>query len=164
MLKSRISILLELRAQSWDKEGGWTIPLALALEGLEAADASWQPPQGGWSIRQLVNHINFYNERQWYRLADKPFTKTAPDNNATFDSNEGRDGEESWQETLAHTKAVAEGLREELAKLSDSDLNVPYGHSTLGEYLTNWVMHDTFHIGQIVLLRKLQGSWTVKLS
>jgi uncharacterized damage-inducible protein DinB len=29
----------------------------------------------------------------------------------------------------------------------------------VGEALTNWMMHEAHHTGQIVLIRKMQGSW-----
>jgi uncharacterized damage-inducible protein DinB len=160
-MAARLSLLLSLREQSWNKEGGWSIPLATALEGLSAANASWQPPQGGYSIKQLVNHINYYNERLSCKLGGRPFHGEAKTNLDTFGPSAGAD-EEQWQALLSRTAQIAEALHKSLAAMTEEDLDRPYGEDTLEQYLVSWITHDSYHTGQIVLLRKLQEAWTIR--
>lgn len=162
MSKSRLSLLSELRALSWNKDGGWTVTLSEAVSGLQAADANRQPHQDGMSVRQVLQHITFYNERLLCKMTGLPFDKPASDNDATFGQADEAADESVWQAEVAHAASVAEGLKEAFQGLTEEDLDQSFGKMTLGEYLTNWIMHDAYHTGQIVLTRKLQGTWTVK--
>lgn len=158
MSEDRIGLLRRLRGLTWDKEE-WFVPLAASLEGLTAAEAAWRPPGGGNTIWQTVNHINYYDERLLCRLTERPFGPVLPDNDATFGEPGNPDDGTGWQEAVQRTRRVAAGLRTALDARSDADLEQPLSGSSLGEYLTAWIMHDAYHTGQIVLMRKQQGSW-----
>lgn len=148
-----------LREYSWDREG-WFAPLAAALEGLGPAEAAWRPPGGGNTIWQTVNHVNYYNERLLCRLTGRTFAGPALSNNDATFGDPGDPGDASgWQATLERTRRIAEGLRQALAERTDADLDKPLSSASLGEELTAWIMHDAYHTGQIVLIRKQQGSW-----
>ncbi|GAB2724373.1 DinB family protein [Paenibacillus thermoaerophilus] len=157
MKRSRIDLLLLQRDHSWEKEE-WFPPLSVALEGVSAREASWKPPGGGNTIRQIVRHINYYNERLLDRLAGKS-PKYDNSNDATF-GEPGEDEDESgWRATLEQTRRIAEELRKAMAALSDDDLDNTLSSATIGEQLALWMTHDAYHTGQIVLIRKQQGTW-----
>jgi uncharacterized damage-inducible protein DinB len=158
MISNRIELLRTLRAYSWDQEG-WFPPLKNALQDLTAAQASWQPPGGGNTIWQTVNHLNYYNEMILARITGAPFEATAPDNTSTFGEPGNPEDTAGWLSTLAKTHQIAEGLEKALAELTEADLDRPLRNSTVGEALTSWMMHEAHHTGQIVLIRKMQGSW-----
>lgn len=162
MSQSRLSLLTELRSLSWNKEGGWTVTLNEALSGLTAADANRPPHEDGMSVRQVLRHLNFFNEQLLCRLTGRPFELTADSNDATFGQAEDGSDEAGWQAEIARAERVADGLKTTFAGLTEDALDQPFGSSTLGDYLTNWIMHDAYHTGQIVLIRKLLGVWTVK--
>jgi hypothetical protein len=44
-------------------EADWFVPINIAVDGLTAEQASWQPPNGGHSVGQLAYHILFWNRR-----------------------------------------------------------------------------------------------------
>lgn len=157
MSRVRIDLLLKLRDYSWDQVG-WFLPLAQAIEGLTAAEAAWQPPGGGNTIWQTVNHINFYNERLLARLTKTPF-EGVNNNDETFQGPGNPEDTAGWQATLERTNRIAIELRQVLAELTDADLEQKVGNGahTVGDGLTSWVMHDAHHTGQIVLIRKMQG-------
>lgn len=158
MAGNRVEMLLKLRDMSWDKEG-WFLPLAPALEGLTAAQAAWQPPGGGNTIWQTLNHLNYYNEKTLCRLTGETFTDTAANNDGTFGAPGSAEQEEAWQAAVAKARRVAEGLRRAISALTDEELDKPGQHGTMADRLTSWIMHDSYHTGQIVLLRKMQQSW-----
>lgn len=162
MSTERISIFLTLRDQSWNQEGGWCITLESALKGTTAAQSVWKPPSGGNSIRQLVNHLNFYNERLAIKLENAPFTTSAKTNLDTFGENPEAD-EADWQACLKRTEEIAARLRNALAALTDADLSRPFEEGTLEQYFIGWIPHDLFHTGQIVQLRRMQDAWTIQL-
>lgn len=161
MSRDRMGLFAALREIGWDKEG-WFLPLAPALEGVTAAVASWQPPGGGNSIWQTVNHLNYYNERYLARVTGAPLGPAVADNDATFADPGNPQDEAGWQATVAKTHQIATGWRTVLAEYTDADLTRQVGDSTLGDTLLAWIMHDSYHTGQVVLLRKMQGAFPAK--
>lgn len=161
MSNDRLSILLALRDQSWNAEGGWCVNLQSALKGTTAAQSVWKPPSGVNSIRQLVNHLNFYNERLANRLENIPNPPNAKTNLDTFGENPEAD-EADWQACLKRTEEIAARLHKALSALTDEDLSRPFGEQVLLDYLLGWIPHDLFHTGQIVQLRRMQEAWTIQ--
>jgi uncharacterized damage-inducible protein DinB len=149
-----IHMLQTLRDYSWDKES-WFLPLAPALEGITAKEAAWQPPVGGNSIWQTLNHINFFNGLMIGRIKGTEGPYSSMKNSDTFGQPGDPDDVEGWNQTLETTHRIASDLKDTLQSLSDEDL----AKNDLGAKLTAWVMHDSYHTGQIVLLRKMQASW-----
>ncbi|SDN08513.1 DinB superfamily protein [Fictibacillus solisalsi] len=158
---------------SWDAET-WFLPLESALKDLNSTDASWQPPGGGNTIWQTVNHLNYYNALLVKQINDTPPKKEASDTKATFgdigepenskwqsilevntfgDTGDPSDSEK-WKAALAETHQICENLRQSLAKVNDSHLD-----KELVGRLARQILHNVYHIGQIVLIRKQQGSW-----
>lgn len=161
MSREVVGLFAALRETGWDKEG-WFLPLAPAIDGISAAVATWQPPGGGNSIWQTVNHVNYYNERYLARVTGAPLGPALPDNDATFADPGNPEDEAGWQATVAKAREIADGWRKVLAELTDADLARKFLDSTLGDTLQAWIMHDTYHTGQIVLLRKMQGAFPAK--
>lgn len=142
---------------SWEKEE-WFVPLAVALEGVGAAEAAWQPPGGGNTIWQTVNHLNYWNGRILGYMTGATLPKGIG-NDATFGEPGDPNDTAGWAETLEQARRVAEQRRSVLAELTDADLSRALGSGTVGEALPSWLLHDAYHTGQIVLIRKQQGSW-----
>lgn len=160
MSRTRIDLLLHQKDHTWAQEE-WFIPLAGALEGVGAAEAAWQPPGAGNTIWQTVNHCNYYNERLLCKLTGRLFNRVE-NNVATFGEPGNPEDAEGWAASLAHTRRVNEELRGVLAELTDEDLEQgrgSYGPGVLAQDLPLWVMHDAYHAGQILLIRKMQGSY-----
>jgi len=149
-----IQLIQKLRDYSWDEEA-WQLPLAPAIEGISASVASWQPPGGGNTIWQTVNHLNHYNRLMVKRLRGIQASSTARNNTETFGAPGDPNDQEGWEKTVAEAKAIAQDLKEVFATLTEKDLET----DDLGERIADWIMHDSYHTGQIVLLRKMQGSW-----
>lgn len=155
-----MDVFRSLAGFSWDKEE-WFVPLATALEGVGAAEAAWQPPGGGNTIWQTVNHLNYWNGRMLGYLTGVTQPKGIG-NDATFGEPGDPANAAGWADTLELTRRVAEQRRAVLAELTDADLSRALGSGTVGEALPSWLLHDAYHTGQIVLLRKQQGSWREK--
>ncbi|MDR7071628.1 DinB family protein [Fictibacillus barbaricus] len=157
----------------WNTET-WFLPLESALEGLNSTDASWQPPGEGNTIWQIVNHLNYYNAVLVRQINDKTPQEKTSTNKATF-GDIGKPADSKWKEILAVNTfgeipdpresekwkaAVAEthlifgDLRKSLAQMNDSEL----GDELIG-VLARQILHNVYHIGQIVFIRKQQGSW-----
>lgn len=154
---NKVELLLLQREQVWDNEA-WIVPLSVALDGVTSEVAAWQPQGGGNSIWQLLHHVNYYNEEILNRLTDQPLG-TRINNRATFGSIGRADDEAGWLETVARTHELAERLREVIASLTDEDLEKPFASTTIGQELAVWLLHDAYHSGQIVFIRRQLGAW-----
>ena len=157
-MQGRVGLLRRLKEYGWNREG-WFVPLEDALKGLGATEAAWQPPGGGNSIWQTLNHLNFYNERMFHRITNTPAGALPETNEETFGPAVDPADEAGWQQAVAHAGEIAEKLRGALAELGEADLDRPLKQGTVGDSLVAWIMHDAYHTGQIVLLRKQQGCW-----
>src|SRR4030095_170679 len=79
------------------------------------------------------------------------------ENTGTFKSDES-----DWHATCQKLFAVMDEWREKLNEITNDKLNSPVND----QYTAPWFsplaqqnIHNAYHTGQIVLLRKLQGSW-----
>jgi hypothetical protein len=153
---------MELLLHEWDfchDKEDWFPPLAQALEGVTAEQAKWRPEgEAANTIWETVRHLIFYKERLLNRLrGEEPQYPEGLTNDDTFASTQEEEG--AWQETAAHLAKVHHSIREVLAGLKEDDFERANPKTPLGLQVTSLIMHDAYHTGQIVLVRKLQGSW-----
>lgn len=156
---TRKEILLEQMAACRDQKA-WFVPLSDALDGLSPERAAWRDGSENHSIRQLVNHLIFWNERWLMRLKGIEPPKVEGEISATFNSETG-DGQE-WEAIVKRLDEVLGELESELRNTSEEKLAreafVDAGDSWYA-FLSQLTIHNAYHIGQIVYTRKLQGSW-----
>jgi uncharacterized damage-inducible protein DinB len=145
---------------TYDEED-WFIPLRAALEGVTAEQANWRPDgEGANTIAEITAHLLFYKERLLQRLREETETFTAESNDATFVPDAST--EESWQTMVARMDQINDALAETMADLSPEAFGRPLPKRELGWQLNSILLHDAHHGGQIVYIRKLQGSWPKK--
>jgi uncharacterized damage-inducible protein DinB len=152
-------ILLEQMA-ACRNEKAWFVPLSDALDGLTPQQSVWRDGSENHSIRQLVNHLIFWNERWLMRLKGVEPPKVEGEISATFDSETG-DGQE-WEAVAKRLDEVLGELESELRNVSEEKL-AREAFKDAGDswyaFLSQLTIHNAYHIGQIVYTRKLQGCW-----
>ncbi len=136
---------------TWDREG-WEAPLADALKGLTAREAAWRPAGAGNTIWQTLNHMNHYDERTLAELTGGTPPPRAADNDATFGAPGDPADESGWQVAVERRRRIGEGLAAAIASLPEAKA---------GE-LAAQILHAAYHTGQIVQVRKEQGSWPAR--
>jgi uncharacterized damage-inducible protein DinB len=143
-------------------ENEWFASMDQALHEVSAAEAAWTSSGISNSIWQIVNHLIFWNEDVIHRIKGTENPYKAEDNEETFGNPGNPDDEIGWSETVQRLNEVMKKLKTVIVDLDDEKLKVPYApnSSSIERLLSNIMMHDTYHIGQIVLLRKLQSSWS----
>jgi uncharacterized damage-inducible protein DinB len=155
---------IELLLHGWDscyEKEDWYPPLTDALKELTAEQANWRP-EGvhANTIWENVHHLIFYKERLLKRMtgeeSDYPEELTNDDTFAVGLTSEG-----DWQETLARLKSVHQGNRDRIAGWEEEEFEhiLPNRTQSVGRLVNSLIMHDAYHTGQIILIRKLQGSW-----
>jgi uncharacterized damage-inducible protein DinB len=152
-------ILLEQMAACRNQKA-WFVPLSDALNGLSPQQAAWRDGSENHSIRQIVNHLIFWNERWLMRLKGIEPPKVEGEISATFDSKTG--DVEEWESTAMRLDEVLGGLESELRNASEEKL-AGEAFKDAGDswyaFLSQLTIHNAYHIGQIIYTRKLQGSW-----
>jgi uncharacterized damage-inducible protein DinB len=137
---------------------GWYPPLNASLEDVDFKQAQWKPDGKSHTIGELVNHLLYYKKRFLFRLENKEWTTTIGSNDDTFQTAKYTTFE-AWNSAVAELRSVNQSIREKLARLEDRDLDSPLPKDPIGGQVLSLVMHDAYHTGQIILIRKLYGSW-----
>ncbi|MEJ8548104.1 DinB family protein [Brevibacillus borstelensis] len=159
---------MELLLHEWDctfSKEDWYPPLKDALAGLTAAEASWRPPgEAANTIWENLSHLLYYKERLLSRLRGTEQTASASTNDDTFIPSGGSEDEEAWQADVKRMETLHAEIRDVLAAIPETSFDQPSPVKTLGVSVFSIIMHDAFHTGQIVQIRKLQGSWPARRS
>ena len=143
----RSLLLHELRTTHNKAE--WFVPISTSVEGLTAEQANWQPPGGGHSAGQLAYHLLFWNRRNLNNFRGVKNEKFTGENTETFDKFDNK----QWADIVKQLDQVETDL-EKLVETAD-DQQLAKWANTIGNLCT----HNAYHVGQILYVRKLQGSW-----
>ena len=152
-------IIIEQMA-SCRNQKNWFVPMYDALAGLTAEQASQRDESENHSVWQIVNHLIFWNERWLVRFKGVTPPKMEGGNNETF-GNQKRN-ENDWRQAVKKLDDVLSEWETELMMAEESKLLSEPFENFGGEWidvLTQIPIHNSYHIGQIVHIRKQQGTW-----
>lgn len=127
----------------------WFVSLHSALQGLTEEQATSKNNGISNTIHEIVNHLIYYNLRYLNRLKGLPNAKGHGNNDETYIRNEQR----SWQSS---SEMLDQIMSEWVESVQQAEEN------TLEQWIsdiTHLTIHTAYHIGQIVHIRKEQGSW-----
>ena len=142
------SILLE-ELRSTHNQEDWFVPANIAVEGLTPEQASWTDGKGNHSVGQLANHLIFWDERNLAKFKGEQPAKYSGNNDETFNNFDTK----NWPETVKRLDEVMTEWEKAVETADDKKLDA--WASTIGKIAT----HNAYHIGQMIYVRKLQGSW-----
>ena len=113
-------------------------------------------PHSAW---ELVEHIRIGQADLIAYLEDPGYAPPAwPD--GYWPPSPEPPGDGAWDEAIAAVRAGRERLKALLRELPDPTTRIPWGgeHTYLRTILVA-LDHEAYHVGQIVLLRRLLGAW-----
>ena len=142
-------------------ENGWFVAVRNALEGVDAEQAVWKPEGSDNSIWETLAHITYYNSAYLIRFGGEKYEYTVADNDATFVTPENP-SDEDWNAEVENFDRVMRELRSSIEAAEDAKFSQPVSttnQASWAELILNINAHNAYHGGQILLLRKLQGSW-----
>lgn len=152
--------LIDQFVSNYDTDG-WFVALKNTFKNLSATDAAWKPDGVDNSIWGIVRHLNFYNERFLKKFKGEQVEELEIENSETF-AGAGGVSEEAWQAEIERFDLVMSGWRTAFEAAGEEKFLEIYNEKDQ----TNWAeivglmnTHHAHHGGQIVILRKLQGSW-----
>lgn len=150
--------LRDVLLQNWDyvmDQEDWYPPALDALKGVTAEQALWKPEGSPVnSIWENVLHLLYYKQRLLARLEGTTLRHEAADNDETFIVHER--SEEAWRLAQEQLKDVQAALRRKIEQLPEEELEES------PQRFVSLITHDAYHIGQLIMLRKMQGSWPAK--
>ncbi len=134
----------------------WFTPMKTAVAGLTAEQAKWVPqnaqgkldPKANHSVGMLVHHLVFWNENALARLREeKPADPGS--NDETFNDFDAA----HWDDIVQRLDRVMQNLEAEVEKMPEDKL------AKAAPTISHISPHNAYHTGQILYVRKLQGSW-----
>ncbi|HEX5170273.1 MAG TPA: DinB family protein [Cyclobacteriaceae bacterium] len=142
------SVLLEQLKTTHTKKD-WFVPVNVALEGLTAEQALWKDGSGNHSIAQLASHLIFWNGRLLAKFKGLTPEEFGGNNEETFLAYDKK----SWDEVTKKLDSVFSEWEKLIEAADENKLKDWYAS------IANMNTHNAYHTGQIIYIRKLQGSW-----
>lgn len=129
------------------------VSVKATLKNISASQALKRISSKSNSIWEIVNHLINWRLAILQRVQGVIFS--SPDNN--FFKPVADTSEEAWLESLQQFDATQHQWKELLANFNDDDFNKTYSISDQSYYelIHGIIQHDAYHLGQIVLLSKL---------
>ena len=146
--KTLRAVLLEQLRTTNDK-AEWFAPFSAAVDGITAKQATWTDGSGNHSIGQLTAHLAFWNKRALAQFKGSPAATSKVINDETFNNFDAA----QWTQTVQALKDVMKEWEEAVESATDEKLE------KAASVIAHIGAHNAYHIGQMVYVRKLQGSW-----
>jgi uncharacterized damage-inducible protein DinB len=127
----------------------WFVPVSIALAGLTPEQASWKDGKGNHSAGQLANHLLFWNQRELEKLKGTKPPSFSGNNEETFDRFDAK----SWAATVQKLDSVLTEMEALVKQVDQKRL------ASLASDVGHIATHNAYHTGQIIYVRKEQGSW-----
>lgn len=141
-------VLLEQLRTTHDKED-WFVPANTAVQGLTAEQAKWTPGAGSHSVGQLTYHLVFWNTQELARFKGEAAPKFSGNNDETFNNFDSK----QWNDLVKQLDDVLTQWEKAVEAADDKKIEA------FASEIAHVGAHNAYHIGQIVYVRKLQGSW-----
>lgn len=134
--------------------GAWHGPsVTEALDGVTAEEAARRPIPAAHTIAEIAGHLATWVDVARCRIACEPVDRVTPERD--FPAG-GAESEEAWQATLGALEEAHKKFHALIAGLEDEQLDEPVEGSdpTVRGLVLGVLQHNTYHAGQIALLRK----------
>lgn len=155
------SVLLEQLHSTHDKNE-WFVAFDTAVANLTPEQARWVPKSDAkagqmHSVAQLVAHLIYWNEQSLAKLKGQTPAKFSGNNEDTFVGYDVNNiTADQWSALTTRYDRDMTDLEQWVQSASDADLAAhASGIAHIGT-------HNAYHLGEIVYVRKLQGSWDPK--
>jgi uncharacterized damage-inducible protein DinB len=132
-------------------QSAWFASAKSALENLSAEDAVWKANEEIHSVCEIITHLNFYNRKCLQRFKGLEITKDAQEIAETYSN-------ENWQKALDEFNSIMSDWKTLLAEVDEAKL----AKNDWTSIIAHINIHNAYHIGQIVITRKLRKNWKVE--
>ncbi|SRR6266567_536409 len=138
--------LLLTQLRETHNQKNWFVSGKEAMAGMTPEQAAWTDGKNH-SVGQLVQHMAFWNSQSLANFrGEKP--PQPGDNNETF-----KFDAKNWDAVVKQFDDVMADLEDVVNKADDAKLQ------KIAPTVARIAMHNAYHLGEIVMVRKEQGSW-----
>ncbi|HEY7112672.1 MAG TPA: DinB family protein [Thermoanaerobaculia bacterium] len=142
------ALLLEQLKMTHDVQD-WFVPAKQAVAGLTAEQAFWKPGNADHSAAELVSHLLFWDKQQLATFKGEKPPAYSGKNDDTFQMVT----KANWDASVRELDAVMTEWEKAVEAADDAKLQK--NASTIAHIAA----HNAYHTGQILYVRKQQGSW-----
>jgi hypothetical protein len=151
----RSTLLDQLR--STHNKAEWFTPVNAAVAGLTPEQAKWIPtnaagkldPIANRSVGMLAYHLWFWNARVIAQIKGQKVAPPPSNNDETFNDFDAA----TWTRIVHDLDANLTELENLVAQADEAGL------AKMASTISHVSTHNAYHTGQILYVRKLQGSW-----
>ncbi len=143
------SVLLD-QLRSTHNKAEWFVPINTAVEGLTPEQAKWTDGSGNHSVGQLAAHLLFWNARQLATFRGENPGKYNNNNDETFNNNFDA---KAWTEIVHKLDQVMTDFEKAVEAADDAKIQKQAAD------IAHVGAHNAYHVGQIIFVRKLHGTW-----
>lgn len=141
-------ILLE-QLRTTHNQKDWFVDANTAVAGLTAEQANWKDGKGNHSVGQLAYHLLFWDRQELAKFKGETPEKFSGNNDETFNNFDSK----NWADTVQQLDQVMKDWEKAVETADDKKIE------TWAPTIARVGTHNAYHIGQIVFVRKEQGSW-----
>jgi uncharacterized damage-inducible protein DinB len=141
------SVLLE-QLQTTHNKKDWFVPVNVAVDGVTAEQANWTDGKGNHSVGQLTYHLLYWDRRSLAEFKGQDPGKFSGNNEETFNFDA-----KQWAATVKELDEVLTEWEKAVATADEQKLKKEA--STIAHIAS----HNAYHVGEIVYVRREQGSW-----
>jgi uncharacterized damage-inducible protein DinB len=127
----------------------WFVPANIAVEGLTAEQATWKDNSGNHSVGQLAYHLVFWDAQELAKFKGETPSKFDGNNEETFNNFDAK----KWAATVQQLDEVMTAWEKAVEAADDAKIQ------QWASVIAHVGAHNAYHIGQIIYVRKEQGSW-----
>jgi uncharacterized damage-inducible protein DinB len=127
----------------------WFVPANIAVEGLTPEQASWKDNSGNHSVGQLAYHLVFWDAEELAKFKGEKPPKFDGNNDETFNNFDAK----KWAATVQQLDDVMTQWEKAVEAADDAKIQ------EWASVIAHVGAHNAYHIGQIIYVRKEQGSW-----
>ena len=142
-------LLDQLKTTHTEKDKDWFVPANVAVEGLTPEQANWTDGKGNHSIGQIAYHLVFWNTQELAKFKGETPPKYSGKNDDTFYNFDAK----QWNDTVKQLDQVMIDLEKFVETADDKTIEKD------APIIARLGTHNAYHIGQIIYIRRLQGSW-----
>lgn len=144
--------LLLAQLRSTHTNADWFVPGNTAVKSLTAEQASWTDGKGNHSVGQIAHHLVFWNRWSLEQLkgSKEKYTGTNDETFYKFDT-------KTWNDTVQQFDQVMIDIEKWVESAEDAKLKAS------AQTISTICTHNAYHIGQIIYVRREQGSWNPEM-
>lgn len=146
---SSLKKMLITQLKQSHNENNWFVTPNVAVKGITAEQAMWTDGSGNHSVGQLAYHLMFWNERSLKGFKGEKNVSFSGENTETFDKFDSK----QWEDVKKRLDNVMTEIEKVVQNANEDQLK------EWAPTLMNIASHNAYHTGQMVFVRKLQGSW-----